>query len=70
MLKVRANHWINYNGSWHPGGEIFEIEDKDKDAVSEYVTVIGAFVSDIFPPEASEPEEPKPKRRGRPKKTD
>ena len=70
MISVRAKHWLNYNGTWHKGGDIFEINPDDKDAVAEYVTVIGEFVSDVFPPEKPKEEKPAPKKRGRPKKSE
>ena len=71
MITVRAKHWLNYNGTWYKGGETFEIDPNDKDAVAQYVTVIGEFVSDVFPPEEPKAEQPAPtpKRRGRPKKS-
>ena len=69
-MIVRANYWINYNGSWHKGGEIFEIEDADQDALAEHVTMIGEFVSDVFPPNEPEIEKPQAKKRGRPKKAE
>lgn len=24
-MKVKANHWINVDGVWHPAGEVFEV---------------------------------------------
>ena len=59
-MKVKAKHWLNYNGVWHKGGDEFEIPDEDFKEISEYVKV-GEYVSAIFPPE-----EPK-KRVGRPR---
>ena len=60
-MKVKAKHWLNYNGVWHKGGDEFEIPDGDLEQVAEYVEA-GEYVSAIFPPE-----EPK-KRVGRPRK--
>lgn len=74
-MKVRAKHWINYNGAWHKGGDEFEIDDaeiiegvelieaaQDEQSV-EPVEAEPKFQSEIFPPE-----EKAPKKRGRPRK--
>lgn len=75
-MKVRAKHWINYNGTWHKGGEEFEIDDSEILDGVEFVEAAQEeqqaatpvepepeFQSEIFPPE-----EEAPKRRGRPRK--
>lgn len=67
-MKVKAKHWLNYNGVWHKGGDIFEANDFE--AIKEHVEKVEEtveetqYVSEIFPPEEQ------PKRRGRPKKTE
>ncbi len=69
-MKVKAKHWLNYNGTWHKGGETFEVDDFD--TVKDHAEKVGEakeevkeqYVSEIFPPEEQ------PKRRGRPKKTE
>lgn len=68
-VKVRAKSWLNHNGVWHSGGEIFEIDEKETEAMSEHVEVLGTFVSDVFPPEQEQEEKPVQKKRGRPKKS-
>lgn len=74
-MKVRAKHWINYNGCWHKGGEEFEIDDAEildgvelieaaqEEQSVEPVEAEPEFQSEIFPPE-----EEAPKKRGRPRK--
>lgn len=60
-MKVMAKHWLNYNGVWHKGGDVFEVEDFEQ--VKEFAEPAGeVFESEVFPPE--------PKRRGRQKKAD
>lgn len=73
MIRVRAKHWLNHNGVWHKWGEVFEVEENEFDGLKDCVSKVNdGFVSDVFPPvdeeKAKEPE--KPKRRGRPKKTE
>ena len=63
-MKVKAKHWLNYNGVWHKGGETFEVDNVDE--VKDYVVADSEYVSEIFPPDKDEAEQPK--RRGRPKK--
>lgn len=67
--KVRARLWLNYNGAWHSAGDVFDADEKDIDAIREYVDFPDEFVSDVFPPEPELAEKPAPKRRGRPKKS-
>lgn len=57
-MKVRAKHWLNYNGVWHKGGEEFEVDNFEQ--VKDYAEPV-QFESAVFPPE-------EPKKRGRPKK--
>ena len=64
-MRVKAKCWVNYNGVWHKGGEIFNVESEEE--VKGLVVVSDDFVSDIFPPEETVEE---PKRRGRPRKTE
>lgn len=65
-MRVKAKHWLNYNGVWHKGGDIFEADDFDeiKEHVEKVDTEETQYVSEIFPPVEQ------PKRRGRPKKTE
>ena len=66
-MKVKAKHWINYNGAWHKAGETFEVDDFDtvKGHADKVEEVKEQYVSEIFPPV-----EEQPKRRGRPKKSE
>lgn len=73
MISVKANCWLNYNGDWHRCGEVFDIEETDKDALvrDELATVVDGYVSKVFPPvedDNAPTGEGKPKR-GRRKKT-
>ena len=61
-MKVRAKHNFN-NGTYHKGGEIFEVESLD--GIEKFVETLG-FVSEVFPPEKKE----EPVKRGRKKKTE
>lgn len=62
MVKVRAKCNLNFDGNWHMGGEVFEVESTD--GFAEYVEEIG-YESEIFPPE---PVEVKPKKPARTRK--
>ena len=64
MVTVRAKCNLNFDGKWHMGGEIFDVESTD--GFAEYVEEIG-FVSEVFPPEPKE--EPKKTTRSRKKTT-
>lgn len=59
-MRVKAKCWLNYNGVWHMGGEVFEVDDKDMESVKDYVSCC-EDITVAFPPN-------KPKKRGRPKK--
>ena len=55
-MKVVAKHNIKLGDKRIAGGEVFEVSEKDLDAIREYVEPVG-YVSTVFPPE---PETPKP----------
>lgn len=59
MIKVRAKCWINYNGVWHKGGEVFEVTDfaEVKDYATPVTDTPQVRVADMMP------------KRGKPKKT-
>ena len=65
-MRVKAKHWLNYNGVWHKGGDTFEADNFDeiKEHVEKVDTEETQYVSEIFPPVEQ------PKRRGRPKKSE
>ena len=48
-MKAIAKHWVNYNGTWHPAGEAFDIESADAEQMKEYAQIL---------PEEAEPDEP------------
>ena len=81
-MKARARHWVNYNGTWHSAGEVFEIHKADADEMQAYAEIIAeadtecelaadetaAPVAEVpEQTETPEPEETQP-RRGRKRK--
>ena len=38
-MKVKAKHWVNYNGTWHQVGEVFAIDDADAAEMQQYAEV-------------------------------
>lgn len=64
-MKVKAKHWINYNGTWHQAGEVFAIDDADAAEMRQY-----AEVAEEQPVAASEntAEHTEPVRRTRTRK--
>ena len=65
-MKVKAKHWLKYNGVWYRGGDEFEIPTTDAEALDGMVEIAETPVH----VEPVEPEEDQPKRRGRPKKSE
>ena len=65
-MKVKAKHWLKYNGIWYRGGDEFEIPTTDAEALGGMVEIAETPVH----VEPAEPEEEQPKRRGRPKKSE
>lgn len=57
-MKVRAKHWLTYDGAWHQSGDVFEIAGTDADMMAGMVEIVETPVV---------PEEPKPQER--PKRT-
>ena len=57
-MKVKAKHNILRGDKWIPGGEVFEVSDKECKELQGSVEPVG-YVSDVFPPE----EKPEKKRR-------
>lgn len=62
-MKVKAKHWLNFDGVWHRAGETFEISTADAGRISEHIETAETPVTD-------EVETEMPKKRGRPKRTD
>lgn len=65
-MQVKAKHWINYDGEWHPAGDVFEVASVD--GFAESVEVIAETEPVKKPkqePEKTETAEVSPKRRGR-----
>lgn len=38
-MKVKAKHWLTYEGAWHCGGEEFEISATDADMLKDMVEI-------------------------------
>ena len=70
-MKVRAKHWVKYDGSWYRPGQEFDISITEVDQMSADVDVAEPLDRDAEPDTAEVPAlEEKPSRRGgRPKKT-
>ena len=61
-MKVRAKHFLKYNGMWYRGGETFEISTTEATELEDMIEVAETPVSE------KEPEKPaaeQPKRRPR-----
>ena len=63
-MKVKAKCNLNVGGTWHMGGEIFEVDSTD--GIAEYVDEVG-YVSEVFPPEPTKEEPKKRSTRNRKK---
>ena len=62
-MKVKAKCTIKYGDERIAGGTIFEVSEKDLDAIREAVEPVG-YISDVFPPEPEEkPVARKPRSR-------
>ena len=70
-MKVKAKHWVKYDGLWHRAGEVFDISLTEVDRMSADVDLAEPLDRDAEPDIAEVPAvEEKPSRRGgRPKKT-
>ena len=60
-MKVRANHWLKHGGTWHKGGDVFDINPAEAAELRGMIEIAEAPVL------TTEPEAPQeqPKRRGR-----
>lgn len=39
-MKVKAKHWVNYNGTWHMAGDVFTIDDADAAEMRQYAEMM------------------------------
>lgn len=60
-MKAIAKYWVNYNGAWHPQGDIFEIDAADAEEMKQHVELV-----EEEPHETDEA----PVKRGRKRKTE
>ena len=60
-MKVKAKHWLKYNGTWYQGGDEFEISAADAGDLEEMVEIAETPVHT----EPAAESEAQPKRRGR-----
>lgn len=61
-MKVRAKHCLKYNGTWHQGGEEFEISTTEAFSLNNMIEIAE---TPVLEPEAEKPAEEQPKRKGR-----
>lgn len=65
-MRVKAKHWLKYNGLWHCGGDEFEVVAADINDLAEMVDVVETPIQEMFDDVTVE----SPRRRGRPRKTE
>lgn len=46
-MKVKAKHWLNVDGDWHPAGDIFDVESVA--GFEESVEVVSEPESEVKP---------------------
>jgi len=76
-VKVRAKHWLKYDGVWYMGGAKFEVSTAEADRLKRDVEIAETPVLTAEPEKPAEAPAEEPvtevaepqKRRGRPKKT-
>ena len=64
-MKVKAKHWVKYNGEWHGTGETFSIDEADAEEMKQFADIV-----DDEPADTQESEHAEPVRRGRKRKTE
>lgn len=57
-MKVKAKHNLMYGDKWIAGGTVFEVSEKEYEALRSYVDKVG-YVSDVFPPIRKDEDKPK-----------
>lgn len=73
-MKLKAKHWIKYQGEWHKAGDVFHIHENDAEEMKAYGEVIAEAedktdeAPDEAPEEAQEETQEEPVRRGRRRK--
>lgn len=67
-MRVAAKHNINLGGKRIAGGEVFEVAEKDFNAIREYVTPVER-VKDAAPSAPAEAPAPEPAPKNRTRKT-
>lgn len=73
-MKLKAKHWIKYQGEWHKAGDVFRINEGDVEEMKAYGEVIAEAedkadeTPDEAPEEAQEETQEEPVRRGRRRK--
>lgn len=71
-MRVRAKHWLNHNGTWYRGGEVFEIPTTEAEMLKEHIEIAETplfFAAEEESENRTAVESEAPKKRGRPKKT-
>ena len=70
-MRVRALHWVNYNGVWHKAGDEFTVKEEDYAGLVQYVELCVEKenpVSDAV--EETEEVKHEPAKRGRKRKVE
>ena len=69
-MKLKAKHWIKYQGEWHKAGDVFRINEGDVEEMKAYGEVIveAEDKTEEAPDEAPEDAQEEPVRRGRRRK--
>ena len=71
-MKVKAKHWLNVEGNWHPAGEEFEVESiagivNSVEVIAETAPEPGKETEKAEAKAEAEKPAEAPKRRGRSK---
>lgn len=69
-MKLKAKHWVNYQGTWYKAGDVFKIFDGEAEEMKNF----GEIIEEDEPKQAEDEPEPEeagqeePVRRGRKRK--
>lgn len=69
-MKVKALHWVNYNGVWHKFGEVFTISEKDYAGIEKSVELLEDEADPVADGEEESVAKAEPARRGRKRKVE
>ena len=69
-MKATAKHWVNYNGTWHPAGETFDIRKEDAETMKAFAVIQDEEPKNEPEPEPEEEKNAEPIKRGRRRKAE